>query len=80
MILVVHALLITKNPLLAPLYECLHTVVVNVSPYLKTVSLVGANKLVHLFETFSSPRYLFAAENNHRLIFFLIETFNNLIQ
>lgn len=76
----VHALLITKNPLLAPLYECLHTVVVNVSPYLKTVSLVGANKLVHLFETFSSPRYLFAAENNHRLIFFLIETFNNLIQ
>eukprot|EP00038_Savillea_parva_P017428 m.20216 g.20216 ORF g.20216 m.20216 type:complete len:828 (+) comp3767_c0_seq1:52-2535(+) len=80
LILVIHALLITRNPLLAPLYECLHTIIVNVSPYLKSVSLVGANKLVHLFETFSSPRYLFAAENNHRLIFFLIETFNNLIQ
>lgn len=56
LILVLHSLLVTRNPLLAPLYECIHTIIVNVSPYLKSVSLVGANKLVHLFETFSSPR------------------------
>eukprot|EP00041_Stephanoeca_diplocostata_P036436 m.1331669 g.1331669 ORF g.1331669 m.1331669 type:complete len:768 (-) comp24866_c0_seq6:3369-5672(-) len=79
-LLVIHSLLTSKNPHLTPLYECLLTIIVNISPYMKRVSLIAANKLVHLFEVFSSPRFLFAKERNHHLIFFLLESFNNLIQ
>ena len=57
-----------------------HSILATASPYLKRTSLVAANKLVHLFEVFSSPRFLFAAEDNHHLMFFLLEAFNNLIQ
>lgn len=48
--------------------------------HMKRTSLVAANKLVHLFEVFSSPRFLFATEDNHHLMFFLLEAFNNMIQ
>jgi hypothetical protein len=44
-----------------------------VSPYLKSINLLAANKLVHLFQVFSSPRFIMAAEQNHRLVFFLLE-------
>ena len=44
-----------------------------VSPYIKNLGLVAANKLVHLFEIFSSPSFLFSAPSNHHLIFFLLE-------
>lgn len=50
-----------------------------VSPYLKAISLVAANKLVHLFEIFSSPRFLFASSSNHFLVFHLLEAFNNMV-
>eukprot|EP00056_Hartaetosiga_gracilis_P010325 m.151895 g.151895 ORF g.151895 m.151895 type:complete len:851 (-) comp13295_c3_seq1:60-2612(-) len=78
--MVVHGVLVADNPQLSPFYELLLTVIVNVAPFIKRVSLESANKLVHLFRVFSSPRYLFAAEANHRLVFFLLEAFNSLIQ
>lgn len=80
LMLVIHALMTGPNANLQALYECLLTIVVNTSPYLKKTSLVAANKLVHLFEVFSSPRFLFASQDNHHLMFFLLEAFNNLIQ
>ena len=80
LLLVVHELLVGSNAKLASLYNCLLTVLVNVSPYLKRLSLVAANKLVHLFEVFTSRRFLLAAERNHHLVFFLVEALNNLIQ
>ena len=43
------------------------------SPYLKSLTLVAANKLVHLMEIFSTKKFLSASENNHHLIFFLLE-------
>ncbi|CAF4449254.1 unnamed protein product, partial [Adineta steineri] len=42
--------------------------------------MVPSNKLIHLLEAFSSPWFLFAASENHHLVFFLLEAFNNLIQ
>lgn len=79
-ILVLHNLLTSSNMRLTLLYDCLLTVIANISAYIKSLSLVAANKLVHLFEVFSSPRFLFAKEQNHHLVFYLLETFNNLIQ
>lgn len=42
--------------------------------------MVAANKLVHLLEAFSTPWFLFSSPNNHHLVFFLLEVFNNIIQ
>lgn len=51
-----------------------------VSPYLKSLSMVAANKLLHLLEAFSTTWFLFSAVQNHHLVFFLLEVFNNIIQ
>ena len=42
--------------------------------------MVTATKILHLVEAFSQPTFLFAQQQNHHLIFFLLETINNLVQ
>lgn len=42
--------------------------------------MVAANKLLHLLEAFSTPWFLFSSPQNHHLVFFLLEVFNNIIQ
>lgn len=42
--------------------------------------MVAANKLLHLLEAFSTTWFLFSAVQNHHLVFFLLEVFNNIIQ
>uniref|UniRef100_A0A915EFL1 Protein HID1 n=1 Tax=Ditylenchus dipsaci TaxID=166011 RepID=A0A915EFL1_9BILA len=44
-----------RQPTTSSLFDCLLTIIVNVSPYLKSLSMVTANKLVHLVEAFSTP-------------------------
>lgn len=50
LVLFIHSLLTTKNTNFSALYECLLTVVVNISPYLKSLSLLVSNKLMHLVQ------------------------------
>ncbi|TMS14912.1 Protein HID1 [Larimichthys crocea] len=45
-----------------------------------SLSMVAANKLLHLLEAFSTSWFLFSAAQNHHLVFFLLEAFNNIIQ
>lgn len=73
LILVIHNLMVGTNIRLTSLYECLLTAIANISPYLKTLTLIASNKLVHLFEVFSSPRFILANETNHHLVFYLLE-------
>ena len=80
LIIVFHKLITAGNQRLQPLFDCLLTIIVNVSPYLKTLSMVSANKLLHLLEAFSTPWFLFSTPLNHHLVFFLLEIFNNIIQ
>ena len=42
--------------------------------------MVTATKILHLVEAFSQSTFLFAQQQNHHLIFFLLETINNLVQ
>lgn len=42
--------------------------------------MVAANKLLHLLEAFSTTWFLFSVTQNHHLVFFLLEAFNNIIQ
>ncbi|KAK3756010.1 hypothetical protein QZH41_013196 [Actinostola sp. cb2023] len=80
LVIVFHKIITTGHQRLQPLFDCLLTIIVNVSPYLKSLSMVAANKLLHLLEAFSTPWFLFANPTNHHLVFFLLEIFNNIIQ
>lgn len=80
LIVVFHKIITSGHQRLQPLFDCLLTIVVNVSPYLKSLSMVAANKLLHLLEAFSTTWFLFSASQNHHLVFFLLEVFNNIIQ
>lgn len=80
LIIVFHKIITTGHQRLQPLFDCLLTILVNVSPYLKTLSMVASSKLLHLLEAFSTPWFLFSHPNHHQLVFFLLEMFNNIIQ
>lgn len=80
LIVVFHKIITTGHQRLQPLFDCLLTILVNVSPYLKTLSMVASTKLLHLLEAFSTPWFLFSSSSNHHLVFFLLEIFNNIIQ
>ncbi|XP_030764092.1 protein HID1 [Sitophilus oryzae] len=80
LVIVFHKIITTGHQRLQPLFDCLLTILVNVSPYLKTLSMVASTKLLHLLEAFSTPWFLFSAPQNHHLVFFLLEIFNNIIQ
>uniref|UniRef100_H3AL71 HID1 domain containing n=1 Tax=Latimeria chalumnae TaxID=7897 RepID=H3AL71_LATCH len=80
LIIVFHKIITSGHQRLQPLFDCLLTIIVNVSPYLKSLSMVAANKLLHLLEAFSTTWFLFSAPQNHHLVFFLLEVFNNIIQ
>ncbi|KAG7491219.1 hypothetical protein MATL_G00000590 [Megalops atlanticus] len=80
LIIVFHKIITSGHQRLQPLFDCLLTIIVNVSPYLKSLSMVAANKLLHLLEAFSTTWFLFSSSQNHHLVFFLLEVFNNIIQ
>uniref|UniRef100_A0A1L8DB55 Protein HID1 n=1 Tax=Nyssomyia neivai TaxID=330878 RepID=A0A1L8DB55_9DIPT len=80
LVTVFHKIIATGHQRLQPLFDCLLTILVNVSPYLKTLSMVASIKLLHLLEAFSTPWFLYSAPDNHHLVFFLLEIFNNIIQ
>ncbi|XP_046552525.1 LOW QUALITY PROTEIN: protein HID1-like [Haliotis rubra] len=80
LVIVFHKIITTGHQRLQPLFDCLLTIIVNVSPYLKTLSMVASTKMLHLLEAFSTPWFLYASPTNHHLVFFLLEVFNNIIQ
>jgi len=80
LIIVFHKIITSGHARLQPLFDCLLTVLCNVSPYIKSMSMVAACKLVHLVEAFSTPWFLLSSPTNHHLVYFLLETLNNIIQ
>ncbi|XP_074476322.1 protein HID1-like [Sebastes fasciatus] len=80
LIVIFHKIITSGHQRLQPLFDCLLTIIVNISPYLKSLSMVASNKLLHLLEAFSSPWFLLSSPQNHHLVFFLLEVFNNIIQ
>uniref|UniRef100_A0A8D3DNF5 HID1 domain containing n=1 Tax=Scophthalmus maximus TaxID=52904 RepID=A0A8D3DNF5_SCOMX len=80
LLIIFHKIITSGHQRLQPLFDCLLTIIVNISPYMKSLSMVAANKLLHLLEAFSTPWFLFSSTQNHLLVFFLLEVFNNIIQ
>lgn len=80
LIVILHKIMTCGHQRLQPLFDCLLTIIVNISPYLKSLSMVSATKLLHLLEAFSTPWFMFSAPQNNHLLFFLLEICNNIIQ
>jgi Dyggve-Melchior-Clausen syndrome protein len=80
LVLTFHKLLTDGQPKLRNLHECLLTIVANISPYIKSLSVVSASKLVRLFEQYSRPHFLLANPRHHLFTYILLEAFDNIIQ
>lgn len=75
-----HKLVVNGCIKLVPLYSCFLTIICNISPYWRKMSLVGAVKLVNLFELLASPKFLFSDYKAYQHLAQLLEIFNNIIQ
>eukprot|EP01135_Chromosphaera_perkinsii_P003428 Nk52_evm52s242 gene=Nk52_evmTU52s242 len=80
MVLCFHKIITNGSESLFSLYDCMLTIMVNISPYIKSISMISGSKVTHLFEVFSNPRFILAAPGNHHFVFFLLEFCNNIIQ
>ena len=58
LIIIFHKLITTGHSRISSLYDCLLTVIVNISPYLKRLTMATATKLLHLMEAFR-PGFIF---------------------
>jgi len=79
-VVVFHKMLVDGMRSLRSLYNCMLTILSNISPYVKTMSLASSLKLVSLFEIFASKKFLLSDPNHNQYIFFLLDIFNNIIQ
>lgn len=62
------------------LQESYLVTIANISPMIKSLSAATANKLVALFNVFSSPTFLLAKKQNHRMLFHIIYILNTILQ
>lgn len=80
LIVCLHKIIVSGDEKLNSVYNCFLTIICNISPYCKKLHMVSSVRLLRLFKLFAQPRYLFDSEANHHLVFFLLETFDNIIQ
>ncbi|KAI9325207.1 high-temperature-induced dauer-formation protein-domain-containing protein [Zopfochytrium polystomum] len=79
--LAIHAIITTtsKTPV-ASLHENFLITLTNVSPFVKSLTVVTVNKLLGLFMSFSNPGYMLSNETNHKMVFYVLDVFNNMVQ
>eukprot|EP01027_Heterolobosea_sp_BB2_P013553 GEZU01019543.1.p1 GENE.GEZU01019543.1~~GEZU01019543.1.p1 ORF type:complete len:709 (+),score=235.60 GEZU01019543.1:154-2280(+) len=80
LILVFHKIIVNDKSFLKPMFDCLLTIICNISPYTKRLTMLSSVKLLNLFEAFAAKKFLYANEKNHQYVFLLLEALNNLIQ
>ncbi|KAJ3013667.1 UNVERIFIED_CONTAM: hypothetical protein HDU68_000589, partial [Siphonaria sp. JEL0065] len=69
----------SKTPV-ASLHETMLMTLSNLSPYLKNLCVVTGNKLLSLFQVFTNPAFLVSSEGNHKMVFYLLDFFNSVVQ
>ncbi|KAI7863832.1 high-temperature-induced dauer-formation protein-domain-containing protein [Spinellus fusiger] len=80
LIISIFSLIATTHGTLSTLYPALVLTISNVSPYLKHLSVTCSSKLLGLLSSISAPGFLLADEANYKLLGYLLEAFNNIIQ
>ena len=80
LIFVLHRCLLHSLDKFGSLYDCIMTILANVSPYVRSISPIASKKLVHLFDMFSSANFLLSGPENKKYLFYTLEIMNNLVQ
>ncbi|KAH6918882.1 high-temperature-induced dauer-formation protein-domain-containing protein [Coprinopsis sp. MPI-PUGE-AT-0042] len=76
----IHAVVSTTTGTLSTLYPALIISISNAAPYFKKLSVTASGRLTQLFTSFANPSFLLADEGHPRLLFFMLEAFNSVIQ
>jgi hypothetical protein len=76
----IYSLIASTKSTLSALYPPLIITLTNLSPFFKSLSILSSNRLLALFSSFSSPNFILADEGNPRLLYYLLESFNIIIQ
>ncbi|EGG03426.1 uncharacterized protein MELLADRAFT_90153 [Melampsora larici-populina 98AG31] len=61
------------------IYPSLIITITNMSPYIKGLGSLASARLAQLLTIFSAPRFLLREDGNVRLLYYLLEAFNNVI-
>ncbi|KAK5276253.1 hypothetical protein LTR16_011516, partial [Cryomyces antarcticus] len=61
-------LITASNGKLDAIYPALLAIINNIAPYIQNLERATSNKLLDLFKSLSSPRFLLANETNHTLL------------
>lgn len=69
----------TTSGTLTSLYPALIITLSNISPHLTQLTITSSARLTSLLTSFSSPLFLLADESHPRLVYFVLEVFNNVI-
>jgi hypothetical protein len=69
----------TTSGTLTSLYPALIITLSNISPHLTHLTITSSARLTSLLTSFSSPLFLLADESHPRLVYFILEVFNNVI-
>ncbi|KAI7870969.1 high-temperature-induced dauer-formation protein-domain-containing protein [Spinellus fusiger] len=76
----IFTMIATSRGHLSTLYPALVLTVTNISAHVTNLSSTSSSKLTALFGSISAPGFIFADETNYRLVEYLLEAFNNIIQ
>ncbi|KAI5477870.1 hypothetical protein MNV49_005855 [Pseudohyphozyma bogoriensis] len=75
----IYTLIFTTKARLSTLYPAFVLSIGNISTQFTSLSVVSSTRLTQLFLAFSPPSFLLMEEGNPRLVFYMLETFNNVI-
>ena len=69
----------TTSGSLNSLYPALIIALSNSAPYFKNLSVTSSARLLQLFTAFSNPSFILSDEGHPRLLFFMLEAFNEVV-
>lgn len=72
-------MLTTTKGRLESIYPALLAIVVNIAPFVRDLQRATSSRLLDLFVTMSSPKFLLANETNHTLLLSLLEALNAIL-
>ncbi|CCG85129.1 Putative uncharacterized protein [Taphrina deformans PYCC 5710] len=80
LIISIYSLIATSKGQLVSLYSALFMTLSNIAPYIRNISVVASSKLIQLFSSISQPSFLFANDSNFRLLQYILEVINSIIE
>lgn len=76
----IYTLITAGTGKLEAVYPALLAIINNIAPYVENLGRSTSQKLIQLFNSMSTPSFLFANEGNHALLQSVLEALNAIIE